>query len=376
MINRAEGCSTGGNNSSPSGGREPTVRSSLLDLESFIRPKSSKLKHRENRLAETRIISKTVPGVWPPKRLPVALPNPQQARANARDNARLQPLMHSSDITLPTPAQNLAFDELLLESAETGPPEREFLRLWEPAAPMVVVGRSSHVEQEVDLDFCNANDIPVLRRSSGGAAIVTGPGCLMYAVVLSFARRPALKDISKAHSFVLRQLISTLGPLVAAQGRVTCAGTSDLAIEQGAGSEEREAGGEVESAKCGVASSTQAARSLLPAPCSCPLRKFSGNSLRVKRTHLLYHGTLLYEFDLALIGRCLRTAPRQPEYRHSRHHDDFVANAPITRDALVEAVVAAFPDVSSLSDAEISLERIDKLVADRFGNRAWNHEFG
>ena len=30
-------------------------------------------------------------------------------------------------------------------------------------------------------------------------------------------------------------------------------------------------------------------------------RKFSGNSLRVKRTHLLYHGTLLYAFDLALI---------------------------------------------------------------------------
>ncbi len=34
--------------------------------------------------------------------------------------------------------------------------------------------------------------IPVLRRASGGAAIVIGPGCLMYALVLSYELRPSL----------------------------------------------------------------------------------------------------------------------------------------------------------------------------------------
>ncbi len=282
--------------------------------------------------------------------------------------------MQRFDLTLPTPAENLAFDELLLECAEGGPPEREFLRLWEPVAPMVVVGRSSRVEQEVDVDFCRQNNIAVLRRSSGGAAIVTGPGCLMYGVVLSFAVRPELKDISRAHAFVLRQLISTLGPLLSRAGNVTCAGTSDLAIEQGAGSGEQ-----------GAESSSRAPSSLLPAPCpQAPrsplpaprsLRKFSGNSLRVKRTHLLYHGTLLYDFDLGLIGKCLRTPPRQPEYREARGHGDFVTNVAATRQELAEAVVAAFPGASAPPDTLLR-ERVDRLVAERFGRDGWNYEFG
>src|SRR4051794_35269093 len=98
--------------------------------------------------------------------------------------------MSRFDISLSTPAENLAFDEALLEWAEQGSAEGEFLRLWESTQPMVVVGRSSRVAEEVNEPFCREKRIPVLRRSSGGAAIVTGPGCLMYALVLSYAVRP------------------------------------------------------------------------------------------------------------------------------------------------------------------------------------------
>jgi len=59
-------------------------------------------------------------------------------------------------------------------------------------------------------------------------------------------------------------------------------------------------------------------------------RKFSGNSSRVKRGHLLYHGTLLYDFPLGLISDCLRTPPRQPHYRERRSHGEFVNNIPAT----------------------------------------------
>src|SRR4051794_4007835 len=198
--------------------------------------------------------------------------------------------MSRFDISLPTPAQNLAFDEALLEWAEESAGGGECLRLWESPQPMVVVGRSSRVATEVNEAFCRREDIPILRRSSGGAAIVTGPGCLMYAVVLSYAVRPELKDITRAHSFVLKQLAMSLGGLLRDVGTVTCAGTSDLALTNA------------------------------PSPCPLPegegfeaiARKFSGNSLRMKRSHLLYHGTLLYNFDLGLIEKCLCMPPRQP----------------------------------------------------------------
>ena len=150
--------------------------------------------------------------------------------------------------------------------------------------------------------FCRQERIPILRRSSGGAAIVTGPGCLMYALVLSYAVRPELKDITRAHSFILKQLTTSLGPLLSHAGTITCAGTSDLALRD-------------------------------EADAAATARKFSGNSLRMKRTHLLYHGTLLYDFDLGLIEKCLRMPPRQPDYRNARPHGDFVMNVPATRAA-------------------------------------------
>src|SRR4051794_15912655 len=114
--------------------------------------------------------------------------------------------MERFDVTLSTPAQNLAFDEALLEWAEEGSADGEYLRLWESTKPMVVIGRSSRVSAEVNEPFCLQEGIPILRRSSGGAAIVTGPGCLMYATVLSYAVRPELRDITRAHAFILKQL--------------------------------------------------------------------------------------------------------------------------------------------------------------------------
>ena len=83
--------------------------------------------------------------------------------------------MRYLDLTLPTPAENLALDEALLEEAESAARPTETLRIWEPSEPMVVVGRSSQAGVEVRLDRCCELGIPVLRRTSGGAAIVTGP---------------------------------------------------------------------------------------------------------------------------------------------------------------------------------------------------------
>ena len=90
------------------------------------------------------------------------------------------------------------------------------------------------VHDEVNEAACRQQCIPILRRSSGGAAIVAGPGCLMYALVLSYELRPELRDISRAHSFILGRLAATVGALLADVGTVSRAGTSDLVIERGA----------------------------------------------------------------------------------------------------------------------------------------------
>src|ERR1019366_4870445 len=91
--------------------------------------------------------------------------------------------LHSLDLTLPTPAENLACDEALLDACEAGrhPP---VLRFWESPEHFVVVGYSNPVATEVNVEACQAAGVPILRRCTGGGTVVQGPGCLNYALIL------------------------------------------------------------------------------------------------------------------------------------------------------------------------------------------------
>lgn len=234
------------------------------------------------------------------------------------------------DLTLETAAENLALDEALLELAEESNGNCEVLRFWQPARPFVVVGRSSKVAAEVNQEECHRLGLPILRRSSGGASIVTGPGCLMYAVVLSYCLRPSLRAISTSHEFVLETLVNALLPYASS---VSCAGTSDLILESTG-------------------------------------QKFSGNSVRCVRNHLLYHGTLLYDFPLALVSSCLRDPPRQPNYRHGRQHAEFVTNLKVDAAQLKKSIANAW-------DATVEFtcwprQRTEELAGQKYRADAWN----
>lgn len=231
-------------------------------------------------------------------------------------------------LSLPTIAENLALDEALLEEAETKHHAQGILRLWEASQLAVVLGRSSAVADEVNLPYCEQHEIAVARRCSGGASVVVGPGCLMYSVVLPLDTRPELARIDNAHCFVLQTMLRAIRPRFP---NAACAGTSDMAAES---------------------------------------KKFSGNSLRVKRTHLLYHGTLLYDFPLPRIQQCLRTAPRQPAYRAGRDHLDFVCNLSISRTDLESAIATAWGAHDSRQDWPEATT--SQLLHDRYHKREWN----
>jgi lipoate-protein ligase A len=259
------------------------------------------------------------------------------------------------ELTLPTPEENLALDEALLDQAEADEDSFEVLRLWEPEEPFVVVGRSSRLAEEVKGDECRRRGIPVLRRSSGGTSVVAGPGCLMYAVVLSLNARPELRAIDHAHRFVLGRIAAALGPLVPG---VRCRGTSDLVFDR-----ER---------KCptGSADGSRACENSETPQVVSPSLKVSGNSARVKRNWLLYHGTLLYNFPIELIETCLPQPPREPDYRAGRSHERFVTNLPIGRGDLRQAMITGWQADQPLDDWP--RERMVALIAQRYGLPEWH----
>jgi len=198
------------------------------------------------------------------------------------------------DLTLATLADNVALDEALLLDAEAGGPE--VLRFWEclsnpldhhhsPAAGIaVIIGAGGKWTEEPNLAACWRDGVPILRRSSGGGAVLLGPGCLIFSLVLAYERHSMLTDLHGSYRLILDRIAAALAPGVPG---IEPAGISDLAV-----------GG----------------------------RKCSGNAQQRKRTHLLHHGTLLCSFDLTMIPRYLAHPPREPDYRQRRSHLDFVTN--------------------------------------------------
>ncbi len=61
---------------------------------------------------------------------------------------------------------------------------QEALSLVSPATPYVCIGFHQDVEQEVDLGFCKANQIPVFRRDLGGGAVYLDGDQLFFQLIL------------------------------------------------------------------------------------------------------------------------------------------------------------------------------------------------
>ena len=231
-------------------------------------------------------------------------------------------------LTCDTPEANLAMDEALLESAEVSDWPNETLRLWESPSDALILGRASKYAEESHTEQCNRDGIPILRRSSGGASVMIGPGCLMYAVVLSYEQKPFLRQLDQAHQYVMDHLVTALKSLAIP---VVSKGTCDLTLND---------------------------------------RKFSGNSLRCKKKHLLYHGTLLYDYELSKIQRYLDTPPRQPEYRLNRTHEDFVINLPCTRSELEKSLLESWGADQELIDVPHSLSA--ELQRTKYDSQEWH----
>jgi lipoate-protein ligase A len=235
------------------------------------------------------------------------------------------------ELTFPDPASNLACDEALLEGLEQTPSNTGILRIWEPRSHFVVLGYANKVITEVDPGACKTRGVPILRRSSGGGAVLQGPGCLNYSLILP-NDRSEFESISGSYRFILERHRRFMEPLLGTPVQIQ--GISDLAVDG---------------------------------------KKFSGNAQNRKRRFLLFHGTLLLDLDLALVEACLRMPSKQPQYRKGRGHRDFLLNIRLERQEVSERLKDTWQAQERFVDVPIT--RIDELVRARYGCQAWTHRF-
>src|SRR5205807_2382357 len=100
------------------------------------------------------------------------------------------------------------------------------LRIWEWATRAVVMGAGCRLANDVYGGACARDGVPILRRSSGGGTVLLHQGCLLFTLILAYARAPELRTITSSYRFILGTLIRCLAP---ACGPLECAGISDLA---------------------------------------------------------------------------------------------------------------------------------------------------
>jgi lipoate-protein ligase A len=83
----------------------------------------------------------------------------------------------------------------------------EALCLVSPNSPYVCIGFHQDVEQEVDLDFCRQNQIPVFRREVGGGAVYLDGNQLFFQLILHHDNPVAPKRIEAFYKKFLQPII-------------------------------------------------------------------------------------------------------------------------------------------------------------------------
>ncbi len=240
-------------------------------------------------------------------------------------------------------AQGLAADEVLCRhvGADRSPAT---LRLYTYRSHCALVGRFQNLEQELNLDYCESNDIQVNRRPTGGGAILMGRDQLGIALALNGRGRKMhgrARDLMERFSSGVLHGLSQLG--VQAKFR----GKNDL-----------EVGG----------------------------RKIAGLGIyRDSNGGLLFHGSLLVDLDVELMARVLKTpfdnigdhelkiiSRRTTTVRHQRQDS-------IPMDDVKQVIANGFAESFGITlepscpDAE-ELAATDALIQEKYCSNAWLHQ--
>jgi lipoate-protein ligase A len=230
------------------------------------------------------------------------------------------------------PYFNLAAEEYVMDHFE-----RDSFMLWRNE-PAIIVGRHQNTLAEINLEFVRANNIPVVRRLSGGGAVFHDLGNLNFTFIDGRHEGSHAAVDFRRYTEPILEALRAMGVDARFEGR------NDLTIDG---------------------------------------RKFSGNAEYVRGGRVLHHGTLLFSAEVADISAALNVDPAKFADKAVKSVRSRVTNIsehlpqPMTvlefRDRVMAHVMAATPGAEAYSFTPADVRAVERLREAKYATWAWNY---
>lgn len=187
------------------------------------------------------------------------------------------------------------------------------LLIYRPQREMIVLGRGSNPEIEIELDRCLSDEVSLYRRRGGGCSVVLDPGNVIVTVAIPVS---GIGENSRYFNIISRWLMVNLAKIGVKE--VYQDGISDLVIKN---------------------------------------HKIAGASIYRRKGLLHYSASILVNPQLKMVDRYLKHPPREPKYRNGRGHMEFIksiSNGDNFKDAL---------EIEMALKKTASVEDLKKLVS-------------
>jgi len=250
-------------------------------------------------------------------------------------------LMLCINLDTTDPYYNLATEEYLLKN------RREDFMMLSINDKSVIIGKHQVTHREADTRFVSENNIPVIRRISGGGTVFHDTGNLNFSFILNVDQGKQI-DFKKYTSPII-SFLASVGVDAKFEGK------NDLRV-----------GG----------------------------LKISGNAEHVCRNRVLHHGTLLYDTDLRLLKGSIRKDTGNYITRAVNSNPSSVTNLKNVLKNVLKDVFKYVDDIEGFkaemmnwflknySGAETGLlsdddiKNITSLARSKYRSWEWNHAYG
>lgn len=228
------------------------------------------------------------------------------------------------------PYFNIALEEYCFDEVA---PDEDFFIIWQNG-PSIILGSHQNVFQEINPHFVYQNNLPVVRRISGGGTVYHDLGNVNFTFIFNTGEGRLIDYVT--HNEKIMEVLSTLGI------ETTMSKRHDILFEG---------------------------------------KKISGNAQRVHKHRVLHHGTILFNTNLEKLENSLYFMKKsiqskaiesvrsqvtniRPALKHDMMVDEF-------REYLIKKLSNDYRDEEiRLNDQDIN--RIQERVCDKFLTWDWN----